>query len=429
MNEKLALFGGHKSLKKTPPFYNPIGEEEISAVNRVLQSGVLSDFIGANGVKFYGGEQVRGFEKSFAEYCGVKHAVSVNSLTSGLICAIGAIGVEPGDEVIVPPWTMSASATCILVWNAIPVFADIDEQSFNISLAAIKQKLSSRTRAIVVPSIFGNPAELDAIVAFAKQNKLYVIEDAAQAPGTIYKNHYVGTWGDIGGFSFNYHKHVHCGEGGICVTNDDRLAERMRLIRNHAEAVISDRKEGEDAAELVNMIGFNFRLGEMEAAIAREQLKKMDILVERRFELAQRLNRGLADLPGLHLPWPQADASHAYYVYGMRLENLPIAKARLIEALTAEGVPGLGARYVNIHMYAMYQRKIAYGSSGFPWSVAQHPELTDYSAGSCPVAEKLNRETYIGLALCQYDFTDGWIDQIISAFHKVWNNFEALSDE
>ena len=260
IKEPLALFGGPKTIQQVFPKYNPIGSEELSAAKQVIESGVLSQFLGAWHEDFYGGPKVREFEKQAADYFGVKHAVTVNSWTSGLVAAVGAIGIEPGDEVITTPWTMSATATAILHWNAIPVFADIDPDTYNLDPQSIEANITPYTKAIVVADIFGQSADMDEIMAIANRHELKVISDTAQAPGAFYKGRYAGTCAHVGGYSLNYHKHIHTGEGGILVTDDDGIAERLQLIRNHAEVVVGDK----GVKNLSNMIGHNFRLGEIE---------------------------------------------------------------------------------------------------------------------------------------------------------------------
>ena len=255
--EPLAVSGGQPVIAALFPPYRSLGEEETAAANRVLQSGVLSAFIGAAGPGFYGGPEVLALEQEAAERFGVRHVISVNSWTSGLVAAVGAIGIEPGDEVIVTPWTMVATATAILHWNGIPVFVDIDPTTFNLDPAKVEAAITPRTRAILCADIFGQSADLLALRAIADRHGLRLLTDTAQSPGALLAGRPAGTAADIGGFSLNYHKHIHCGEGGLLVTDDDRLAERLRLIRNHGEAVISS----EDPAELANILGHNFRLG------------------------------------------------------------------------------------------------------------------------------------------------------------------------
>lgn len=424
MNSKLALLGGSATITKSFKRYNPIGADEVLAAKAVIESGVLSQFIGAWHPDFLGGPKVKEFEALCAGYFGVKHAISVNSWTSGLIAAVGAIGIQPGDEVIVPPWTMCASATAILHWNAIPVFADIDPQTYCISPASIEANITPYTKAIMAVDIFGQSADMDAIVAIAKRHGLQVISDTAQAPGAIYKGKFAGTLADVGGFSLNYHKHIHTGEGGILVTNDNEIAKRLQLIRNHAEAVVG----GMGVSDLTNMVGYNFRLGEIECAMGISQLKKLEKFVADRQRVAGLLNNGLADLRGLTVPYVMPDCTHAYYVYPISLDvdSLGVRRETIVKALNAEGIEGIAAGYQNVHLLPLFQKKIAYGSKGFPWnSDICHREVS-YEKGICPVSEKLHDETYIGFAMCLHDLSETDVDLIVQAFHKVWNNLEFL---
>ncbi|MBU1656483.1 MAG: DegT/DnrJ/EryC1/StrS family aminotransferase [Gammaproteobacteria bacterium] len=421
---KLALFGGPKTIQATFKRYNPIGVEEVQAAKQVIESGVLSQFLGCWNPDFYGGPKVQEFERQCETYFGVKHAVTVNSWTSGLTAAVGAIGIEPGDEVIVTPWTMCASATAILHWNAIPVFADIEPETFNLDPASVEANITPYTKAIMVVDILGHSADMDALMAIAERHGLKVITDTAQAPGTYYKGKITGTLAHVGGYSLNYHKHIHTGEGGILVTNDDEIADRLRLIRNHAEAVVGNK----GVTDLSNMVGHNFRLGEIECAIGIEQLKKLKGFVSSRQRAAERLTQGLISLPGLRTPIVKPDCTHAYYMYPMVLdiEQLGVSRARLIEALEAEGVVGLAAGYANIHLLPMYQQKIAYGSKGFPWtSDICHREVS-YQKGICPVAERLHEFTYLGFAMCMHELTDEDVDLIGRAFRKVWDQMDNL---
>lgn len=421
---KLALFGGPKAIATPFRRYNPIGIEEAEAARRVVESGILSRFLGAWHEDFYGGPKVRKFERACERYFGVKHAMTVNSCTSGLTAAIGAAGIEPGDEVIVSPWTMSASATAILHWNAIPVFADIEAETFNLDPRSVEANVTPYTKAILAVDIFGHSADLDALREIASRHGLKVISDSAQAPGALYKGRYAGTLAHIGAYSLNYHKHIHTGEGGIVVTDDDQLAERVRLIRNHAEAVVGDKGE----SNLSNMVGYNFRLGEIECAIGIEQLKKLPGLVATRRRAAERLTQGLQGLPGLRTPPVKQDCTHVFYIYPMVLDSgaLGVSRDRIFQALTAEGVEGLGARYVNVHLLPMYQKKMAYGSKGFPWRSDVCRRDVDYRRGICPVAEALNDSSYLGYLMCANEMSDEEVDLLVAAFRKVWGGLEAL---
>lgn len=416
--EKLALFGGSKTISYSFDRYNPIGIEEVAAAKQVIESGVLSKFLGAWHEDFYGGPKVREFERACEAYFGVKHAITVNSWTSGLIAAVGAIGIEPGDEVIVSPWTMCASATAILHWNAIPVFADIEPETFNLDPKSVEANISPYTKAIMAVDIFGHSADMDALMAIADKHGLKVISDTAQAPGAHYKGKYAGTLAHVGGYSLNYHKHIHTGEGGILVTDDESIAERLQLIRNHAEAVVV----GKGVGNLTNMIGYNFRLGEIECAIGIEQLKKLGELVAKRQHAAERLTAGLRDLAGLRTPIIKPGCTHAYYVYPIVLdvEHLGVSRENIYKALVAEGVEGLAMGYVNLHLLPIYQQKIAYGSKGFPWTSDICHRDVSYHRGICPVAEELHDRSYLGYAMCLNQLLDEEVDLLIIAFKKVW---------
>lgn len=421
-NEKLAYFGGQPLITGVFKRYNSIGYEEIEAVKKTIESGVLSQFVGAWSEDFYGGPNVREFEEKCKDFFSVNHAITFNSLTSGLIGAVGALEIEPGEEVIVSPWTMSATATSILHWNGIPVFADIESSTFCLDPTSVEANISPYTKAIIATDIFGHSANISELTRIASKYNLKLISDAAQAPGALYKNKMAGTLADIGGFSLNYHKHIHTGEGGIMVTNDDELAERMRLIRNHAEAVVGPK----GTLNLSNMIGHNFRLGEIECAIGIEQLKKLNKQVKTRQEVAEKLTKGLKGLIGLKTPIVEKECSHVYYIYPIILDTdlINVSRDKIYQALKAEGLTCIIQGYQNIHRFPIYQKKIAYGSKGFPWTSDICQRDINYNKGICPIAEELHDCTFLGLTICAYEFSDIEIEMVISVFKKVWANMQ-----
>lgn len=429
---KLAINGGEKLRDKPFPAYNTISNEEEEAVLRVLRSGKLSTYLGTWHDDFYGGVEVQALEKEWAKKFKVKHAISVNSATSGLYAAIGAIGIEPGDEVIVSPYTMSASATAILIYGGIPVFADIEEDYYCLSYEAVKKKISPKTKAIMVVDIFGLAYDKK-IDELAKEHNLKIIEDTAQAPGALRDEKYAGTLGDIGIYSLNYHKHIHSGEGGIIVTDDDELAQKLRMIRNHAEAVISA-KGYENKNELVNMLGFNYRMTELEAAIARVQLKKLDSLLEQRRKNVAFLNEELAKIPAIKKTKVRHNCTHSFYVHPLQFdENIAqIHRNTFIDAVKAE-LPKtllrddsdvlLSYGYTKpLYMQPLYQEKVAFGSKGYPFTLSD----IEYKEGDCPVCEEMHNDKLILHELMRPGMSSKDLQDVVDAFNKVWENKEEL---
>lgn len=389
---------------------------------RVMRGGVLSAFLGAWSEDFRGGPEVKAFEAEWAAAFKVRHAISVNSATSGLIACMGAIGIGPGDEVIVPPTTMSATAVAPLFYGGIPVFADIEADGFCLDVASVEQAITPRTRAIIAVNLFGHPADLTALRALADRRGLYLIEDNAQAPMAQQGGRFAGTIGHIGVFSLNYHKHIHTGEGGLCTTDDNKLADRLVMIRNHAENVADRMANG----DYTNLVGHNFRLTEIAAAIGREQLKKASALITSRVEIAQRLTDGIANLPGISPPVVRPDATHVYYVWAGKFDSDVVGVSREIfaRALNAEGVPTTPGYVRPLYMLPLFQRRIAMGREGFPFT------LTDrtYPKGLCPVAERLYERELFYYLVCSYEADTQQVGQIIDAFHKVYENRAQLRD-
>jgi dTDP-4-amino-4,6-dideoxygalactose transaminase len=432
---QLAFFGGEPVRRSPFPGYSVIGEDEKQAVMKVMDSGVLSRFLGCWDDDFYGGPEIREFEKEWAASCGAKHAISVNSCTSGLYAAVGALNVGPGDEVIVSPFTMVASATAALVFNAVPVFADIDPELYTISAETIAKRITPRTKAIIVVHIFGQAADMDPIMDLARRHGVAVIEDCAQVPFATYKGQPVGTLGDIGVFSLNYHKHIHTGEGGVCVTNNDELADRLQLIRNHAEAVVEDK----GTKNLVNMIGFNFRLGEIEAAIGRCQLRKGREWVEQRKANVRYLEQRLAGLPGLAMPEVGPAGDHVYYQHAIDYDDTKTGVSRdlFTAAVKAELPPTLlrehegpliSAGYVKpIYLMPMYQRMIGYGTVQCPFRCPHYGGDVSYEAGLCPSAERAHARVIMH-EMFRPSMSQRDLDDVAAAFAKVSERLTELYD-
>lgn len=411
------------------PAHNTIGEEEKHAVMKVLDSGNLSQFLGAWHKDFYGGPMVQQFEKDWAAAFGNKYAITVNSNTSGLFTAIGALGISAGDEVIVSPYTMSASALAPIIYGAVPVFADVDYNNFGLDPESIERCITPRTKAILVVHIFGNPARMDEIMAIAKKHKLFVIEDCAQAPMAVYKNKFVGSFGDIGIFSLNYHKHIHTGEGGIVVTDNDSLAEKIYLIRNHGENIV----EPKGVKDIFNTHGFNYRMTEMEAAVGIEQLKKLPSLIAERIKNVSYLTDALSKLPGLIPPDVEPDCKHVYYVHPFKYkkEVVGVSRESFISALKAE-IPSAVLRedtglisvgYVKpLYLQPLYQQRATHCS----FNCEKYKGVVDYSKGICPNAEKLHFEELFAHEYMRPGMSTEDMDDVIAGFTKVYENVKEL---
>ena len=422
---RLALHGG-PAIRKSPfPPQSSLGDAEREAVLDVFDSGILSQFLGEYGPDFFGGPRVRACEEAFASRFDVRAAVTINSATTGLQVAFQAAGLEPGDEVIVTPFTMSATAAAIVLNNAIPVFADVEDATYGLDPAAVDDCVTARTRAIAVTHLFGHPARMQELLDVAARRGLLVIEDAAQSVGATWRGRPTGTLGTVGVLSLNYHKIIQTGEGGIVMTDDPQIADRARFARNHGEAVVAD----VGVRDIANTIGSNYRLGEIEAAIAVEQLKRLDELLAHRQQLAARLRPRLAGIPGV-VPAAEADGcTHAYYVFAVRLERDlldRVDRAAVAAALVAEGIPVAEGYVKPLYLQPMYQQRVAHGSRGCPWTCGHWGGIVSYEQGICPVAERLHDSELLLLDVCRAPLTERDVDDVADAFEKVFENVDLL---
>ena len=425
---KLAINGGKPVRKKPWPVHKTTGKEEIAAAVKVLEGGKLSLFEGnyfaEEPFSFHGGPFVQTLEKKWAQYYGVKHAISVNSATSALYAAIGALGIGPGDEVIVSPFTMSASAICALIYNAIPIFADIEEHTFNLDPKSIEERITERTKAIVIIHIMGHPADMDSIMSLAKKYNIAVIEDCAQAHGAKYKGKNVGTIGEIGVFSLNVNKTIQVGEGGVLTTNNDELALRLQLIRNHGE-VIADQINYKN---INNIVGYNYRMCEVEASMATEQLKKLKHYNDVRVKLAGYLTSKLSQFGGITTPFVREGCTHVYYVYGMKLdsEKMGISRDKFCKALGAEGIPVFQGYSKPLYLQQLYQKRIGYGGKGCPFNCQHYKNEVSYEKGLCPTAERMYESEFFGFDYVKAPNTLEDMQDVVRGFDKIFSHTEEL---
>lgn len=342
--ERLAVDGGAR-LRNEPfapwPHY---AQDEIGAVTQVLSSGKVNYWTGTEG---------RAFEREYAEHTGCRHAIALANGTVALELALYALGIGPGDEVVVPSRTFIASASCAVMRGARPVVAEVDSTSQNLTAESIHAVLTPRTKAIIAVHLAGWPCDMDPIVALARSRGLKVIEDCAQAHGATYKGRPVGSMGDIGAFSFCQDKIITTGgEGGLLVTGDGALWNKAWSYKDHGKSYDAIYRRPAPAPGLFNWIhesfGTNWRMTEMQAALGRVQLRKLAGWREARQRNAAALARALDAVPGLRLTPPSADIGHAYYKYYafVRPEALKAgwSRDRIVQAVAAEGVPcGVGS--------------------------------------------------------------------------------------
>jgi perosamine synthetase len=395
-DSRLAINGG-RPVRVKPWLDNfTFGDEEKRAAVAAIDSGYLSKFEGSftpdPPFSFCGGPFVQQLEQMWNDYYGVAHSVSVNSATSGLFAAIGALGLGYGDEVIVSPSTMTASSVGPLLYGAIPVFADIERRTGALDPLSVERLITTRTRCIVVVHQFGIPADMDPIMDIARRHKLKVIEDCAQAHGAKYKGRYVGTIGDIGVFSLNVNKSIQCGEGGVCTTNDRDLCYRLQLIRNHGENVVGPA----EYENIVNIIGFNYRLTEIQAAIAIEQLKKLDAINRARLELVGFLHEELGRFDFLEVMDGRAGSLSTYYTYPIlfRPDVARVEVERFRAALNAEGMYFIRG-YKPLYQQPIYQRRLAL-KAGYPFAAPENRDSRpNYGPGACPMAEAMRDQLLI----------------------------------
>jgi len=403
-----------KKIKK----YNSIGKEEKRAVAKVMEEGVLSDFVARKGEYFLGGKYVKELESQFRRRFKVKYAVSFNSASTALQAAVSALGIGPGDQVITSPFTMSATASAILANNALPVFADISENNFCIDPEKIEKLINKNTKAILAVNLFGTPADYDKILKIAKKHNLKVIEDNAQSPGAVYKKKLAGTIGDVGVFSFNFHKTIHAGEGGILTTNNKKYAFRAQLARNHGEVVMDDYR-GQNIYEPI--LGNNHRLTEMQSAIILEQLKKLERLNKPRVVLADYLAKKLEKFVWLACAKTPENIKNVYYTFPIRFleEKIGMKREIFTKAMEAKGF-SLSCGYQKpLYLLPIYQKRKIYPNTKFPFVSSDFPNNVSYKKGICPVAERMYEKELLCTNICRPPQTKKDIDSFIKAIEKI----------
>ena len=363
------------------------------------------------------GSEVAEFENRFAAMHGCKHGIAIVNGTVSLRIVLMAAGIRANDEVIVPPYTFFSTASAVIEANAIPVFADIDLDTFNLDPKAVEAAITPRTRAIIPVHFAGQPADMKAIMAIAKKHKLFVLEDAAHAHGASYRGQPAGSLGDIASFSFQSSKNLTSGEGGILTTNDDALAASCRSIHNCGRIPTGIWYEH-------HVISGNYRLGEFQGAVLNAQLDRLETQTKTRDRNGLYLASRLAKLPGVHSQKRDADCTrHSYHLFMLRLdgEKFGAPRAAVIKALQAEGIPCSPGYGFSLHHQPLFRNK-AFG----PYLPKSSAKL-NYQKTKCPNSDLICREQCIWLEQGMFLGSRADMDNIASAFEKIHENRDALN--
>jgi perosamine synthetase len=391
----LALEGG-PPVRRTPLPYGrqSIDEQDIAAVVEVLRSDWLTT-----------GPKVAEFEQALAAVAGTRDAVALSSGTAALHAGMYALGIGPGDEVIVPAITFAATANAVVFQGGRPVFADVDLHTLLIDPACVQARITPRTKAIAAVDYAGQPCDYDALDRVARQHHLPLLDDACHAIGGSYRARPVGSLAALSAFSFHPVKHVTTGEGGAVATDDPAYAVRLRLFRNHG--ITSDFRQRAAAAswiyEMVDL-GYNYRLSDIQCALGRSQLHKLPASVARRQAIARRYDAAFADLPEVRPLAVRPEVSHAYHLYVVRLEleRLRVDRGMVFRALRAEGI-GVNVHYLPVYLHPYYREKFGGGP------------------GDCPVAERAYQQILSLPMFCGLDDRD--VEDVVEAVTKVTEHY------
>ncbi|MCE5250363.1 DegT/DnrJ/EryC1/StrS family aminotransferase [bacterium] len=423
MSEKLAISGGKPLLKRSDYKNWPIiTHDDRRFINEVLDSGIV-----AGGTA----PQVVALQKEWAEFTGSKYCLTTASGTAALHMALAAVGVGPGDEVIVPAYTFLATASSALHQMAIPVFVDIDPRTYTMDPSLLEAAITGRTKAIIPVHIQGCPADMDPILKIARRHNLFVIEDACQAHGAMYKGRMCGTMGHAGAFSLNNLKNLCGGEGGLYVTDDPDLLKKGDLVR-----YFGDEADERTLRQKYNasILGYMYRNQELPAALARGQLKHLNELNDARIRNAGYLTHALSTIPGVIPPYCPPDCRHVYWFYAVRFDpetagvDIEPRRFRIAveKALHMEGVMVGQWQVMPVPEQDIFRSMIGYGNR-YPWAINEAKGITyRYSGDDYPVAKNLC-DTYTNIhGFTPPNGTD-LLEKIIEGFRKVFGNLDEVA--
>jgi perosamine synthetase len=410
---KLALYGGEKT--KTAPFGTGkrFGTEELAQLQEALEQNTLFYWMGA---------KVKGFCERFARMYGMKHCVAASSATAAIHIALGALGIGPGDEVITTPITDMGTLIGILYQNAIPVFADLQPRTYNMDPRSFEEKITDRTKAVIIVHLGGNPSDMDPLLAIARRHHLKVIEDCAQSFHGSYKGRLVGTMGDVGCFSLNDFKHISTGDGGMCIMNDEDLyLKAFRFADKNYDRFSKD----PNGLRRIPTLAPNYRMTELQGAVALAQLDRLEGICARHTRYGDGITAGIRDLPGITPPevFPGCSSTYWFYMFRVDEKACGIGRDDFSRALTAEGI-GNSAGYIPccVYDYDLFKNKNAHPGTACPYGCTQYYGKTiEYGEGQCPEAEAILR-TAVKLPVSQF-YTDQDRDDVVKAIRKVAQHF------
>jgi dTDP-4-amino-4,6-dideoxygalactose transaminase len=415
--ERLAVDGGEPVRTRPFPTINDslgrhVGDEELALLEEVIRSGQLNRNTG---------KKVAALETAWAEMFGVTHAVASTSGTAAIHVAVGALPLNPGDEIITTPITDWGTIGPILAQGCVPVFADVDPRTYSLNPEEVERRVSGRTRAIVAVHLLGQPCDMDAMRQIARRHDLLLVEDCAQAMLAKWRGELVGTMGDIGSFSLQQSKVISTGDGGMTIANDETLGTHAALFADKGWA----RRVRQSGRREHRTFGLNYRMTELQGAVALAQLAKAPSFVERRRRAAAVLNEQLAGVPGIETPYVLDGAEPVYWFYLVSLDKaaLSVDQPTFTRALRAEGIPITGVHSGEpMYLQEMFQRKQVFGTSHYPFDYAgRNVDDVDYSRGLCPVAEELTdpARSRSFLVPCNEGVTEEDAAEMAAAIRKV----------
>ena len=378
------------------PFKHSIGQEEIDEVVDTLKSDWITT-----------GPKTFKFEEIFFEYVNSKYAIAVNSCTAALHLAVIALGIGNCDEVITTPYTFAATAEVVINSNAKPVFVDVEKDTYNIDPAKIEEKITDKTKAIIVVHYAGHACEMDKIMEIAEKYDLYVIEDAAHAIGSKYKDKKIGSIGDATCFSFYATKNITTAEGGMITTNRGDLADKMRILSLHGISKDAWKRYSSEGSWYYEIAysGYKYNMSDLQASIGIHQMKKLDQMQKRREEIADMYNKSFGPIPQIKTPTVKSYATHAWHLYPIQVNSdlLSINRNEFIEALKAENI-GTSVHFIPLHLHPYYKEKYGFKGDDFP-----NAESLYQNEISLPIYPKME---------------DKDVEDVISAVKKIIDYYE-----